>query len=139
MAQARRGVIREGKTRGPRRKAVGGLAFPPMDDITKNAIEELRRRTQSALLETIRPLAKKTAALLDECGSEDEFRLRCAAANEDPEDVFRPYGQYVALTRGMTELGIAMRFKLSDWWAFEKIPGAVKPDPWLTGLAYSLR
>ena len=110
-----------------------------MDYITKNAIEELRRRTQSALLETIRPLAKKTAALLDECGSEDEFRLRCAAANEDPEDVFRPYGQYVALASGMTAMGISMKFGLSDWWAFEKIPDAVKPDPWLTGMASRLR
>ena len=88
-----------------------------MDYITKNAVKELRRlgaRTASALLEAIRPLAKKTAALLDECGSEDEFRLRCAAANEDPEDVFRPYGQYVALASGMTAMGISMKFGLSD-------------------------
>ena len=77
--------------------------------------------------------------LLDECGSEDEFRLRCAAANEDPEDVFRPYGQYVALASGMTEMGISRKFRLSDWWAFEKIPGAVKPDPRLTGLTDRLR
>ena len=113
-----------------------------MDYITKNAVKELRRlgaRTQSALLEAIRPLAKKTAALLDERGSEDEFRLRCAAANEDPEDVFRPYGQYVALASEMTVMGISMKFGLSDWWAFEKIPGAVKPDPWLTGLTDRLR
>ena len=116
--------------------------FSDMDCMAKNAIEELRRlgvRTQSELLETIRPLAKKTAALLDECGSEDEFRLRCAAANEDPEDVFRPYGQYVALASGMTAMGISMKFGLSDWWAFEKIPGAVKPDPWLTGMVSRLR
>ena len=113
--------------------------FSVMDCITKNAIEELRRRTQSELLETIRPLAKNTAALLVECGSEYEFRLRCAAANEDPEDVFKPYGLYVALASGMTAMGISMKFGLSDWWAFEKIPGAVKPDPWLAGLTDRLR
>ena len=116
--------------------------FSTMDYITKNVIKDLRpfaELAKSALQLQIRPLAEKAAALLDECGSEDEFRLRCAAANEDPEDVFRPYGQYVALARGMTEMGISMKFKLSDWWACEKIPGAAKPDPWLTGLAYSLR
>ena len=94
---------------------------------------------KSVLLANIRLLAKKTAALLDECGSEDEFRLRCAAANEDSEDVFRPYGQYVALASGMTGMGIPVKFGLSDWWTFEKIPGAVKPDPWLTGLTDRLR
>ena len=94
---------------------------------------------KSVLLANIRPLAKKTAALLDECGSEDEFRLRCSAANEDPEEAFRPYGQYVALASGMTEMGISRKFGLSDWWAFEKIPGAVKPDPWRTGLTDRLR
>jgi len=107
-----------------------------MDRITKNVVKELRPLTElarAALRSHIRPLAEKTAALLDACGSEDEFRLRCAAANEDPEEVFKPYGQYVALARGMTEMGIAAKFGLSDWWAFEKIPGAVKPDPWLTG------
>ena len=94
---------------------------------------------KSVLLANIRPLAKKTAALLDECGSEDEFRLRCSAANEDPEEAFKPYGQYVALASGMTEMGISRKFGLSDWWAFEKIPGAVKPDPWLTRLTDRLR
>ena len=94
---------------------------------------------KSVLLANIRPLAKKTAALLDECGSEDEFRLRCAAANEDPEEAFRPYGQYVALASGMTEMGISRKFRLSDWLAFEKIPGTVKPDPWLAGLTDRLR
>lgn len=91
------------------------------------------------MLSQIRPLAKKIAALLDECGSEDEFRLRCAAANEDPEEAFRPYGQYVALASGMTGMGISTKFRLSDWWAFEKIQGAVKPDPWLTGMGSCLR
>ena len=113
-----------------------------MGRITKNAVEEFRHLAglaKSAMLSQIRPLAEKTAALLDECGSEDEFRLRCAAANEDPEDVFRPYGQYVALASGMTAMGISMKFGLSDWWAFEKIPGAVKPDPWLTGMTDRLR
>lgn len=113
-----------------------------MDYITKNVIKDLRplaELAKSSLRLHIRPLAEKTAALLDECGSEDEFRLRCAAANEDPEETFRPYGQYVALASGMTELGISMKFGLSDWWAFEKIPGAVKPDPWLTGLPGRLR
>jgi len=107
-----------------------------MDDITKNVVKELRplaELAKSALRSHIRPLAAETAALLDECSSEDEFRLRCAAANEDPEEVFKPYGQYVALARGMTGFGIPAEFRLSDWWAFEKIPGAVKPDPWLTG------
>ena len=94
---------------------------------------------KSALRSHIRPLAEKTAALLDECGSEDEFRLKCAARNEDPEEVFRPYAQYVALARGMTEMGISVKFGLSDWWAFEKIPGASKPDPWLTGWVDHLR
>ena len=113
-----------------------------MGRITKNAVEEFRHLAglaKSAMLSQIRPLAEKTAALLDECGSEDEFRLRCAAANEDPEDVFRPYGQYVALASGMTAMGISMKFGLSDWWAFEKIPGAIKPDPWLTGMTDRLR
>ena len=113
-----------------------------MDYITKNVVKELRplaELAKSTMLSQIRPLAEKTAALLDECGSEDEFRLRCIAANKDPEETFRLYGQYVAFAHGMTELGIPMKFKLSDWWAFEKIPGAVKPDPWLTDLAYSLR
>lgn len=107
-----------------------------IDDITKNIVRELRplmRQAESALRSHIRPLAEKTAALLDECSSEDEFRLRCAAANEDPEEVFRPYAQYVALAQGMTRLGIRTEFRLSDWWAFEQIPGAAKPDPWLTG------
>lgn len=97
------------------------------------------RQAESALLSRIRPLAAETAALLDECSSEDEFRLRCAAANEDPEEKFRPYAQYVALARGMTKMGISVKFRLSDWWAFEKIPGAPKPDPWLTGWVDSLR
>ena len=113
-----------------------------MDHISKNAVKELRMfalSAKSVLLANIRPLAKKTAALLDECGSEDEFRLRCSAANEDPEEAFRPYGQYVALASGMTEMGISRKFGLSDWWAFEKIPGAVKPDPWRTGLTDRLR
>ena len=113
-----------------------------MDYITKNVVKELRpfaELSKSTMLSQIRPLAKKIAALLDECGSEDEFRLRCIAANEDPEEVFKPYGQYVALISGMTELGISMKFKLSDWWAFEKIPGAVKPDPWLSGLSDCLQ
>ena len=113
-----------------------------MGRITKNAVEEFRHLAglaKSAMLSQIRPLAEKTAALLDECGSEDEFRLRCAAANEDPEEAFRPYGQYVALAGGMAGMGIPVKFGLSDWWAFEKIPGAVKPDPWLTGLTDRLR
>ena len=113
-----------------------------MDDITKNVVKELRpliELSESALRSRIRPLAKKTAALLAECSSEDEFRLRCAAANEDPEEKFKPYAQYVALARGMTALGIAAKFGLSDWWAFERIPGAKKPDPWLTGWIGSLR
>ena len=107
-----------------------------MDDITKNIVRELRplaKQAEAALKAHIRPLAAKTAALLDECSSEDEFRLRCAAANEDPEEKFKPYGQYVALARGMTQLGIHTEFRLSDWWAFERTPGASKPDPWLTG------
>ena len=114
-----------------------------MDRITKNVVKELRplaELAKSTMLSQIRPLAKKTAAaLLDECGSEDELRLRCAASNEDPEDVFRPYGQYVALASGMAGMGISKKFRLSDWWAFEKIPGAVKPDPWLAGLTDRLR
>lgn len=113
-----------------------------MDDITKNVVKELRplaKLAKSALRSHIRPLAEKTAALLDACGSEDEFRLRCAAANEDPEEVFKPYGQYVALARGMTEMGISVKFGLSDRWAFEKIPGASKPDPRLAGYVDSLR
>ena len=113
-----------------------------MDHISKNTVKELRMfagLAKSTLLANIRPLAEKTAALLDECGSEDEFRLRCAAANEDPEEAFRPYGQYVALASGMTGMGISRKFGLSDWWAFEKIPGAVKPDPWLTELPSRLR
>ena len=113
-----------------------------MDYITKNVVKELRplaELAKSTMLSQIRPLAKKIAALLDECGSEDEFRLRCAAANEDPEEAFRPYGQYVALASGMTEMGISRKFGLSDWWAFEKIPGTVKPDPWLAGLTDRLR
>lgn len=107
-----------------------------IDDMTKNIVRELRPLTElakSALKAHIRPLAEKTAALLDECSSEDEFRLRCAAANEDPEKVFRPYAQYVALARGMARLGIHTEFRLSDWWAFERTPGASKPDPWLLG------
>ena len=113
-----------------------------MDYITKNVVKELRplaELAKSTMLSQIRPLAKKIAALLDECGSEDEFRLQCAAANEDPEEAFRPYGQYVAPAGGMTGMGIPVKFGLSDWWAFEKIPGAVKPDPWLSGLADRLR
>lgn len=113
-----------------------------MDGITKKVVKELRplaELAKSALRSHVRPLAEKAAALLDECSSEDEFRLRCAAANEDPEEVFRPYAQYVALARGMTEMGISVKFGLSDWWAFEKIPGASKPDPWLTGWVDSLR
>jgi hypothetical protein len=107
-----------------------------MDDMTKNVVRELRplaELAKSALRSHIRPLAEKTAALLDECSSEDEFRLRCAAANEDPDETFKPYAQYVALARGMTEMGIHTEFRLSDWWAFERIPGTSKPDPWLTG------
>ena len=113
-----------------------------MDRITKNVVGEFRHLAglaKSAMLSQMRPLAEKTAALLDECGSEDEFRLRCAAANEDPEEAFRPYGQYVALASGMTGMGIPVKFGLSDWWAFEKIPGAAKPDPWLSGLTDRLR
>ena len=94
-----------------------------MDRITKNVVGEFRHLAElakSAMLSQMRPLAEKTAALLDECGSEDEFRLRCAAANEDPEDVFRPYGLYVALASGMIAMGIPMKFGLSDWWAFER-------------------
>lgn len=113
-----------------------------MDHITKNVVKELRplvEAAKSALRSHIRPLAEKTAALLDACGSENEFRLKCAAMNEDPEEKFKPYGQYVALARGMTDMGIPVKFGLSDWWAFEKIPGAKKPDPWLTGWIDSLR
>ena len=113
-----------------------------MGRITKNAVEEFRHLAElakSAMLSQIRPLAAKTAALLDERGSEDAFRRQRAAANEDPEDAFRPYGQYVALASGMTAMGISMKFGLSDWWAFEKIPGTVKPDPWLAGLTDRLR
>ena len=113
-----------------------------MDYITKNIVKELRplaELAKSAMLSQIRPLAEKTAALLDKCGSEDEFRLRCAAANKDPEEVFKPYGQYVALASGMTEMGISTKFRLSDWWAFEKIPGTIKPDPWLSGLSDCLQ
>ena len=113
-----------------------------MDYITKNVVKELRplaELAKSTMLSQIRPLAKKIAALLDECGSEDEFRLQCAAANKDPEEAFRLYGQYVALASGMTELGISRKFGLSDWWAFEKIPGTIKPDPWLSGLSDCLQ
>lgn len=114
-----------------------------MDDITKNAVKKLRplaELAKSALRSHIRPLAVETAALLDECSSEDEFRLRCAAANEDPEEKFKPYAQYVYLVRGYFSLGVAGTLpRLSDWWAFERTPGAGKPDPWLTGYVDSLR
>lgn len=114
-----------------------------MDGITKNVIKELRplaELAKDALRSHIRPLAEKTAALLDECSSEDEFRLRCAAANEDPEEKFKSYAQYVYFARGYYSLGVAGTLpRLSDWWAFERIPGAHKPDPWLTGYVDSLR
>ena len=113
-----------------------------MDHITKNVVKELRplvEMAKSALKAHIRPLAEKTASLLAECSSENEFRLKCAAMNEDPEEKFRPYAQYVGLARGMADMGIPAKFGLSDWWAFEKIPGAKKPDPWLTGWIDSLR
>ena len=83
--------------------------------------------------------AKAVARMLDECGSEDEFRLRCAAMGKSPEDVFAPYAQYVALARGYVALGISYRATPSDWWAFERTPGAEKPDPFLRGYIGSLR
>ena len=87
----------------------------------------------------IAPLARECAELLDSSGSENEFRLKCAALGKDPEETFRPYAQYVKLARGYLSLGIQAEFMLSDWWAFEKIPGAVKPDPWLSGYISNLR
>ena len=84
------------------------------------------------LLDLVRDPANKCAELLDSCGSESEFRLRCLAAGKNPEEVFRPYGEAVAAFRGYLDLGLPIpEFRLSDWWAFEKIPGANKPDPWM--------
>jgi len=75
---------------------------------------------------------ERCAELLDACASENEFRLRCHAAGKDPEAVFRPYGEAVAKCTGYMSLGLPVpEFRLSDWWAFEKIPGAKKPDPWM--------
>jgi len=99
-----------------------------MDSRLRSLVVQARR----VLMERLAPLARQCAALLDECSSEDEFRLRCAAANEDPEEVFKPYARYAAFANGYDRLGLGTDgFGLSDWWAFEKIPGAVKPDPWL--------
>lgn len=98
------------------------------------------RLARRALMSRIERSARRCAALLDECGSESEFRLKCAAKNLDPEKTFKPYGQYVALACAMDALGLSTdRFKLSDWWAFEKIPGANKPDPWLSNTCDRLR
>ena len=91
------------------------------------------------LISRVKPLARECAELLDSSGSENEFRLKCAALGKDPKETFRPYAQYVKLARGYLSLGIQAEFKLSDWWAFEKIPGAVKPDPWLSGYVDNLR
>ena len=82
--------------------------------------------------------ADKCAKLLDECSSESEFRLKCQAWGEDPEKVFEPYAWAVGQVRGYASIGLALpKFKLSDWWAFEKIPGANKPDPWMIAYRYS--
>jgi hypothetical protein len=107
-----------------------------MDSQLRKALVEKARplvaQARRALMAHLAPLAEKCAALLDECGSENEFRLRCAASNEDPEEKFRPYGQYAAFANGYDRLGLRTdSFRLSDWWSFEKVPGANKPDPWL--------
>ena len=91
------------------------------------------------LASRIAPFARECAELLDSSGSENEFRLKCAALGKDPEETFKPYAQYVRLAMGYLALGIQAEFRLSDWWAFEKISGAVKPDPWLSGYAADLR
>lgn len=74
--------------------------------------------------------AMRCAEMLDESGSENEFRLKCAALNLDPDEMFRFYINFVWLALNVTGLGLASKPSLSDWWAFERIPGAVKPDPW---------
>lgn len=99
-------------------------------------LDGLVKLARNALKSGIRPMAAEVARLLDECGSENEFRLKCAAEGVDPEDKFRPYAQYVAFARGYDLLGLrADKLRLRDWWAFERIKGANKPDPFLRGYA----
>lgn len=74
--------------------------------------------------------ARRCAELLDDSGSENEFRLKCAALNLDPDEMFRFYINFVWLAMNVTSLGLTSRPSLSDWWAFERIEGARKPDPW---------
>jgi hypothetical protein len=82
--------------------------------------------------------AQFCAELLDKCGSQDEFRLRCVAMNKDPEKVFEPYSEYINYMRGYNALGISTRFTLKDWWAFEKY-GTCKPDPYGRGYVDHLK
>ena len=98
-------------------------------------LSDMNRYVQT-LMDLTREDARRIARELDECGSETEFRLRCAARNEDPEKAFAPYIQYLYLAMGYYSLGLDLAKKpcLSDWWAFEKIQGAHKPNPWVTGL-----
>ena len=101
-----------------------------LDYLCKYAIDLLKSR--------LRPIAKEVAKLLDACGSENEFRLKCAAEGVDPDKKFEPYAKYIELARGYYAYGISMGLsanglRLRDWWAFERIKGANKPDPFLRG------
>lgn len=98
-------------------------------------LDGLVKLARSALKSRLKPMAGEVAKLLDECGSEGEFRLKCAVEGADPEEKFRPYAQYAALVRGYDLYGIDACFRLGDWWAFEKIKGANKPDPFMLGYA----
>ena len=97
-------------------------------------LDGLCKLARGALKSRLRPMAAEVARLLHECGSEEEFRMKCAAEGVDPEDKFRPYAQYVAIARGYDLLGLSANgLRLRDWWAFERIKGANKPDPFLRG------
>jgi len=100
----------------------------------RKRLDGLVKLARDTLKSGLRPMAVEVARLLHECGSEEEFRLKCVAEGVDPDKKFRPYAQYVALASGCDLLGLSMNgLRLRDWWAFEKIKGANKPDPFLRG------
>ena len=54
-------------------------------------LDGLIKLARGALKSRLRPMAVEVARLLHECGSEEEFKMKCAAEGVDPEDKFRPY------------------------------------------------
>ena len=78
--------------------------------------------------------ARRAARMLDECGSEEEFRLKCEALNFDADALFKPWTEWMTHAAGYVKLGIFPSFTLSQWYTYTRIKGANKPDPWLRGM-----